>query len=65
MPRTSLARLQSTGTDLPCTGYKTELLDSLMFVLIYIILLVLIIFNGPLPTHRTLMKTGGNKLVEF
>ena len=30
VPRTSLAGLQSTVTALPCTDYKTDVLDSLL-----------------------------------
>ena len=35
--RTSLAGLQSAVTALPCTDYKTEVLDSLVSAQIYII----------------------------
>ena len=55
-PRTILPGLQSTVTALPCTYYKTEVLDTLLSAQIFIVALVIIIYhNGamPQPTSRT------------
>ena len=61
-PRISLFRTESTATALVYADYETQVLDTFLFVLICIILIVINYFKfltnvaSPLPTRRPAAK---------